>query len=338
MQGLTRLQDFAVREQVSRRAQILWAVGVVAVVALLVGITGVLYLKPPGRVTVHAVMSEAGGIKEGTEVRIAGITVGKVTRVSLGDDNVNVDLSVDQTVALGDQTSLDVRMLTVVGGAYVALLPAGSTPLGAQPIPAQRTSVPYSLSEVLDAAARTTSGIDSLTMRGTAIAATTSLDAAPGAVRGIMSDVAQLTAVLDKQQDQLKSVADVGSEYTSEMVAQRATITAMIGRIHSVLPLIIGYKDRGIITYDALAQLVLYVGGILGEPYQTRIKPPLQQVIASAEETKEISRRMGDAIVDLRGIADKLTRTLHPNGIALDFADQVIDDRSICIPIAGRTC
>lgn len=338
MQGVSRLSDFAVRDQVSRRAEIFWAVGVVAVVAVLVVVVGFLYMSPPGRATVHAVMSESGGIKGGTEVRIAGVTVGKVTDVALSDDKVDVSLSVDRTVFLGDQTSLDVRMLTVVGGAYVALLPAGDKPLGDSVIPASRTSVPYSISEVLDAAAKTTSGIDAPTMRGTAVALTNSLDAAPGAIRGIMSDVDTLTGLLDKQQDQIKSVADIGGEYSTAMAAQRATLVEMIKRIHALLPLIIGYKDRGIITYDALASLVLYVGDVLGEPYQARIKPPLRKIIASAGETKDIAAKMSVAITQLRGIADKLSRTLHPNGVALDFGDQLIDDSSICIPIAGRSC
>ncbi|UEA57912.1 MlaD family protein [Gordonia otitidis] len=338
MPGLSRISDFAVRDQVSHRAEMLWAVGIVIVIAVLVAVCGVLYLSPPGRETVRAVMSESGGIKSGTEVRIAGVTVGKVTDVALSDDKVDVTLSVDRTAFLGDQTSLDVRMLTVVGGAYVALLPSGSKPLGDRVIPASRTSVPYSISEVLDAAAKTTSGIDAPTMRGTAVALTNSFDAAPGAIHGIMSDVDTLTELFDKQQEQLKSVAAIGSEYTTAMVAQRQTLTEMIGRIHSVLPLIIGYKDRGIITYDALAELVLYVGDVLGEPYQARIKPPLQKIIASAGQTRDIAAKMSVAITQLRNIADKLTRTLHPNGVALDFGDQVIDDKSICIPLAGRRC
>ncbi|MEP9414967.1 MlaD family protein [Gordonia sp. VNQ95] len=340
----TRIEDFAVRDEIGRRGELAWAIGLVVVVVILVAVTSMFYLRPPGRTQYHAVMEESGGITGGTEVRVAGIPVGDVTAVTLGEGEgegegeVEVTLDVDSSVFLGDQTSMQVRMLTVVGGAYVALLPAGTAPLGDNAIPKDRITIPYSTGEVLDAAASTASRIDALTMRDTAVAATDSLDAAPGSVRGILSNAADITALLDEQQQQLESIADLGGEYTTTLAAQRDTIVEMIGRIRSVLPLIIGYKDRGIQTYDALAEMVLYVGDIFGEPYETRIGPPLHQLAATAGQVNEMSTKMGEAIRQLREIADRLSAIVTPNGVSLDFGDQVIDDSVVCIPIAGRTC
>ncbi|MCH5644965.1 MULTISPECIES: MlaD family protein [unclassified Gordonia (in: high G+C Gram-positive bacteria)] len=335
---LSRLEDFAVRDEIGRRGELAWAFGLVVAVAILVAVTSFFYLKPPGRVQYHAVMSESGGITSGTEVRVAGIPVGKVSDVTLGDGHVDVTLDVESSVFVGDQTSMQVRMLTVVGGTYVALLPSGGTPLGDTPIPAQRVSIPYSTGEVLDSAASTVGRIDALTLRGTAVATTRSLDAAPGAVRGILTNAADITALLDEQQRQIQSIADLGGEYTTALVAQRDTLIEMIRRIRSVLPLIIGYKDRGILTYDALAEMVLYVGDIFGDPYQKRIKPPLHKLAAMAGQTNEMSRRMAEAIRQLRTMADQLSRIVTPHGVSLDFGDSVVDDSVICIPIAGRTC
>lgn len=338
MQGLKQLREFAARDEVPRRAETLWAVGVVVVVAILVAVVSVFYINPPGRVEYRAVMSESGGIRAGTEVRVAGIPAGSVSEVTLAGDQVDVTLSVESSVFVGDQTSLEVRMLTVVGGAYVALLPSGRDPLGNKTIPSDRTSVPYSTAEVLDAAAGVSEDIDAQTLREVSVSVTDTLDSAPGAVRGIMSDVEQLTALVDEQQDQIRDVADVGDEYTTELVAQRETLEETIRRIRAVLPVMIGYKDRGMVTYAALGQLVLYVGDVLGEPYQTRIKPPLTELIAAAGDTKAVAQRMDETIASLRGIADKLAGVLGPTGADLDLGEQVIDDTAICIPIAGRQC
>ena len=338
MQGLKRLQDFAVSDEVGRRTQAMWAIVALGVVIVLVIVVGVLYLRPAGRAEYRAHMFESGGITSGTEVRVAGIPVGNVTEVTLADERVDVRLSVDSSVFVGDQSSLQVRMLTVVGGAYVALLPAGSKPLGLTAIPGERTSVPYSMSEVLDNAAKTATQIDATKMREAAVAATDALDSAPGAVQQIVPDVEKLTALLDDQQEQVKSLAALGSEYTSELAGEQQVLEQMIRRIRAVLPVMVGYKDRGIVTYDALAELVLYVGDILGEPYQKRFSGPLHRLVESASATKETADRMDGAITMLKSMVDKLSAAAHPNGVSADFGDQVLDSSVVCIPIAGRTC
>lgn len=338
MQGVKRFQDFTVRDEVDRRTEGIWAVVALIVVAVLVVVIAVVYLRPPGRVEYRASLDESGGVVAGTEVRVAGIPVGKVTEVRLHDDRVDVAMSITGDVFGGDQTSLEVRMLTVVGGAYVALLPAGGKPLGDGVIPAGRTSVPYSTSEVLDAAAQTVEDIDAMTMRRAAITVTESLDSAPGSVRQIAGDVEKLTGLLDEQHRQVEAVASLGAEYTTELAAQQDLLREMIGRIRAVLPVMVGYKDRAIVTYDALGEMVLYVGDILGEPYEKRFKQPLHQIVDSASATKVTVEQMGEAIDSLKAMVDGLSAVAGPRGVTLDFGDLVIDDSTVCIPIAGRSC
>lgn len=332
------LRDFAIRDDVDSRTEIWWAIGTVVVVMVLVAVASILYLRPLGRAEYRAVMSEAGGISAGTEVRVAGMPVGSVTAVSLADDAVDVSLSVDDSVFIGDQTTLEVRMLTVVGGAYVALLPSGRTPLGNKVIPEDRTSVPYSTAEVLDAAARTASDIDATTLRTTSVALGDTLKSAPGSARTILANVESLTALLESQRTQIESVADLGAEYTTVLAGMRSTLTEMIRRIRAVLPVMVGYRDRGMVTYAALAEMVLYVGNIFGEPYTTRFAPPLKQLTGAANGSLEMSRRMAAAIVSLRGISDKLAKVTGPQGVSVDNGDDVLGGGRICIPLAGRTC
>ncbi|WP_132992708.1 MlaD family protein [Gordonia zhaorongruii] len=337
MQGLKRFQDFAVSDEVGSRTQAMWAIVTLVVVVVVVVVIGFFYLRPVGRTEYRVQMSESGGITSSTEVRVAGIPVGDVTEVKLADQHVDVRLSVESSVFLGDQTSAQVRMLTVVGGAYVALLPAGDEPLGDTVIPKERTTVPYSMSEVLDDASRTVQQIDAKKMRKAAVAATDTLDSAPGALRRIVPDVEKLMALLDDQQRQVESLASLGGEYTTELAGEQEALEQMIGRIRAVLPVMVGYKDRGIVTYDALSELVLYVGDVLGEPYQKRFKQPLHRLVESASATKATADRMNEVITMLKGMVDKLSAAAHPKGVALDFGDRVLDG-AVCIPIAGRKC
>lgn len=332
--GVRLLGDFASRDEVTRRTQLMWAVGVIVVAVVLVVVLTVLYLRPPGRSEYRAVMSESGGITTSTEVRVGGIPVGKVLKVDLGDNQVDVTFSVDSSVFVGDQSSLQVRMLTIVGGTYLAVLPSGQQRLEG-PIPATRTSVPYSTAEVLDSAAGVVQGFDAQRLRQTAVTTTNDLNAAPGAIRGIIDSVETLTDLVNRQQSQITDLARLGNEYSRAAVDQRDLLVEMIKRIANVVPILLGYKDRGLATYAAFNTIVRSVGQILGSPYQTRVRPPLLQIFAAADQAKRISDRMDSAITTLQSIANRLSQIITPGGIRVG---QETATESYCIPIAGRTC
>ena len=89
---------------------------------------------------------------------VAGKQVTTIEAVTGGNDRVGRAVR-DAWVAdvtgvhfAGSLVQVGVRAarVTVVGGAYVALLPAGERPLGTSVIPAERTTVPYSTAEVIE--------------------------------------------------------------------------------------------------------------------------------------------------------------------------------------------
>jgi phospholipid/cholesterol/gamma-HCH transport system substrate-binding protein len=100
-----------------------------------------------GGTTYTAYFSEAAGLVPGNEVRIAGVTVGKVTGVSLAGDKVDVTFTV-KGVWVGNQSSAAIEIKTLLGDKYLALDPAGNAPLNpSQPIPLSRTTAPYDVTE-----------------------------------------------------------------------------------------------------------------------------------------------------------------------------------------------
>ena len=64
-------------------------------------------------------------------------------------DQIRVRASVNRDAFVGDQSQVQVRMLTVVGGYYVTIVPLGNAPLGTRPIPKERVTMPYSLIQAL---------------------------------------------------------------------------------------------------------------------------------------------------------------------------------------------
>ena len=101
-----------------------------------------------GGTTYSADFTEDAGLQTGDDVLIAGVKVGKVTAIGLQGDHVRVTFQV-KNAWVGNQSTADIRIKTLLGAKDLALDPEGSAPLDPDtPIPTSRTTSPY---DVLDA-------------------------------------------------------------------------------------------------------------------------------------------------------------------------------------------
>ena len=74
------------------RHELFWGVGAV-VVSLVVALIAIgIYVFTPGQVRVVAQFAEAGQLRVGDDVRVAGVGVGAVKKITLRDDHVDVEM------------------------------------------------------------------------------------------------------------------------------------------------------------------------------------------------------------------------------------------------------
>lgn len=71
------------------------------------------------------------GVAVGTDVRVSGVKVGAVRAITLDPNtyNAHLTLTVDNTVHILDQSTARVASDGLLGGAYIAIEPAGVDPL-----------------------------------------------------------------------------------------------------------------------------------------------------------------------------------------------------------------
>lgn len=111
--------------------------------------------------TYYAEFAEAGGLRNGSEVRVAGVSVGKVTGIELDGDAVRVEMLINTDADLGRDTGAKIQVRTLLGAMYVALEPAGPGELAAgDVIPVSRTEAPYDVVQAFSDLSRTTGAID----------------------------------------------------------------------------------------------------------------------------------------------------------------------------------
>jgi phospholipid/cholesterol/gamma-HCH transport system substrate-binding protein len=152
-----------------------------------------------------AALSEAGGLKSGDDVRIAGVKVGKVTAVDLEGDHVRVDFRVGRSTELGDRTSASVRIKTILGQKFLALDPAGRGELTAE-IPISRTTPAYDVVEAFSDLATTTGNIDTDQLASALDTVSTTFRDSPDEVRAAVDGLGRLSRTIASRDDQLREL------------------------------------------------------------------------------------------------------------------------------------
>ncbi|MEA3347532.1 MAG: outer membrane lipid asymmetry maintenance protein MlaD [Pseudomonadota bacterium] len=72
---------------------------------------------------VHASFSSVSGLKSGARIEIAGVQVGKVSRITLVDDQAMVELSLKPEVKIGSDVFASIRTQGIIGDKFVQLAP-----------------------------------------------------------------------------------------------------------------------------------------------------------------------------------------------------------------------
>jgi phospholipid/cholesterol/gamma-HCH transport system substrate-binding protein len=311
----------------------LWGVAALASLVVIALVVAMIYINPPGQKTVAFYTKDASSISPGDTVRIAGITVGKVTGLSKEPNQVKVNATVDGTAFVGDQSQVEVRMLTVVGGYYVNIVSLGDQPLGKNVVPTERVTLPYNLMQTLTDATDLTNQIDAKPARESLHEIQQGLTGTNTAALSAIIDAGNsLTATIEKQRGQISAILNLSDEYIQSLSNFRGQLRAIISKIAIVEQTLILYGEG---FANALQGL-----GAVGDslvPVAPFYWNHREKFIEKVRNWQEIFRswadRNGLVLRGLRKIRNKLDRVLdaqnaRPELLATD----------ICIPMPGSPC
>lgn len=309
---------------------------VVVVAAILLATTTLLYLRPAGQRTITFETTDASAISPGSEVRVAGVAVGKVTSISLRPDVVAVEARIDDSTVVGADSRVEVRMLTPVGGYAVALIPLGDEPLGAAPIPSSQVSVPYSIGDVLQAAPKVTDHVEGSTIDADIAQVAAALEHNTTSVGSMISGMNSIAAVMDRQRQQVREIAGLASEYLRSFEVDRAFVFDLVRQVDIVVTTYnnthVGFNE----AYGLLGEVLMRL-----QPIEAYYLDHRQEVIDAAERVRasiaDFTANMGPAMDQLMNLRDQLMAWLTPEGLAA-VRGGILLASDICIPLPGRTC
>lgn len=325
-------------EDASPRAQARWALVSVIVVIAMLATVGVLYLRPPGYRTHQVILLEAGGLHGGESVRIAGIPVGRVLAMHLRDEDVEVEFSVKASVRLGDRTAVDVRMLTPIGGLYLALVPEGSTPLRA-PIPVTRTRLPFVVTDLVAQAKSTTDRVDTDALRASLSGAAAALSGAPESVRNSVTDLEKVVHLFAIQKQQIEGLLALSGEYLQTVHDNQAITTEVLRAYAALGPRIVESRTKVKTFADSIADLVGLLFEFLSGPYQAKIEPLLPPLEQTRDLAGQLLDRTDQVMASLTTTVTELGQLAGPDGRALvDQSGLTVAQPNVCLPVPGKKC
>jgi phospholipid/cholesterol/gamma-HCH transport system substrate-binding protein len=326
--------DRPIPDEAGKRAREL-RMGIIglSLVVLFIIAAGVVYVVPLGKHTYTAELSEAQSVREGDDVRLAGISVGSVTSLELKPDKVLMQFTVNNDVFVGDQTSLDVRMLTVVGGHYVALYPAGAKPLGDKAIPADRIRLPYSLIETFQDATAPLAAVDGDTVRDNLAAVNSAITTSPEALRTTLDTVGKYVDMLDRQRSQVSKSIAVVDEYIAMYDDAKSDLGRLMDNVNLLEDLLLGKQAELAEAVRLLTSVVNRLAG-LAPTYESSLKPQVQALADALPRLRELGGRLEPVIGTVGALQTKLSQLTTPE------AGVVVDQSSarVCVPLPGKAC
>ncbi|MFB9388122.1 MCE family protein [Streptomyces coeruleoprunus] len=197
-----------------------------------------------------AAFSEAGGLKPGDDVRIAGVKVGKVDEVDLDGDHVKVTFRVKGEPRFGTRTGASIRIKTILGAKYLALDPEGPGQLepGSE-IPLSRTVPAYDVVAAFSDLTTTTEAIDTQQLAAALDTISTTFEDSPAEVRASIDGLSKIsrtvasrdqalrellahahgvTGVLNERTREFRTLVKDGDKLFQEITARRAAIHALL--------------------------------------------------------------------------------------------------------------
>jgi phospholipid/cholesterol/gamma-HCH transport system substrate-binding protein len=233
-----------------------------------------------GGSTYHADFADAGGLKSGDDVRIAGVKVGKVSSLSLRGDMVRVGFTINTGAHIGDQTRADIKIKTLLGQKFIALSPAGTGKLHGD-IPTSRTSTPLDVTQAFIGLGQREGEIDTAQLARAFDTLSSTFKDTPPYVHESLRGLERLSTSIASRDNQLRALLRDANTVTQTLAQRNAEVAKLINDSNLILQTV--YQQRAVIhsllvdttaVSQQLQGLVKDNEGVIG-PALTRVEGTL---------------------------------------------------------------
>jgi phospholipid/cholesterol/gamma-HCH transport system substrate-binding protein len=316
------------------RNPVTWGAAAIAFALVVALVLAYIYYHPPGQNRiVNFYTDDAASIRVGDDLRMAGITVGKIDGLSLEPKQVRVTARVNDDAFVGDQSQIDVRMLTVVGGYYVNLVSIGDTPLGDVPIPLARVTMPYNLIRTLTDSTKITENVNTQPLNESLNQLQQGLTGTNVEVVSTVIDAGNaIISAVDRQRGQVSNILNMSDEYIRALAGYRDKFDQLVRKVSILTQTLALYNGGMTSTIGGLGTVLMQLKTV-GDFYEAHRVLFVEKVQQYLHKGQLFVERNGLTIRALKRVQNLLDRVLDAQN-----ASPALLATDICMPIPGSPC
>ena len=181
-----------------------------------------------------AYFEQVGGLAPKAAVQVSGFKIGEVTSVSLDGPKVLVKFKIKKSIRLGDRTEAEIKTKSVLGAKIMQVLPRGEGTLRG-PIPLERTTSPYVLTDAVNDLATTIKGTDTEQLsQSLATLAQTFSKTAPQ-VQVAVQGLSRFSETLNRRDEELRNLLANAQKSTKVLAARTDQIVSLVNSSNALL-------------------------------------------------------------------------------------------------------
>lgn len=223
-----------------------------------------------------AYFAEAGGIKPGSDVRVSGLGVGRVSDIRLEGTQVRVDFTVRDGVELGDRTEAAIKIETVLGNKMLELTPRGDGSLTGA-IPLERTTSPYDLPTALGDLTTTISGLDTTQLSAALTTLSHTFQDTPPDLKIALEGVGRFSDTLNKRDAQLRNLLANANKVTGVLAKRSDQIARLVVDTNALLAELLSQRDSVDMLMNNLTAVSQQISGVVNDN-RTQLKPAVDKL------------------------------------------------------------
>ncbi|MFZ2509769.1 MAG: MCE family protein [Gordonia sp. (in: high G+C Gram-positive bacteria)] len=229
-------------------------IGSVTIIAVLIAVVGFSSLGI-GKTNYTGQFTNAGGVRPGDKVRVAGIDKGEVTKTELTGDRVTVTMRVDNDVKVTNTGVAIIKMSTLLGQRFVEVSPGdGDGPAVNGVIP--KTEVPYDLQKTLEAGVPILAEVDDAQLAASLNGLNKQLTGVPEVAGQALDALTQMSAVINNRGDQINQLITDSREVTNQVTGSQQQLSIIVGQGAQLAGKIVAREALVTRMLDGLASLM----------------------------------------------------------------------------------
>ncbi|WP_319453095.1 MULTISPECIES: MCE family protein [unclassified Mycobacterium] len=251
-----------------------------------------------------AFFSEAGGIAPGSSVQVSGYEVGKVSNVSLDGPRVLVTFKVDGSVHLGDRTEAAIKTKSLLGTRTLEVVSRGDGDLSG-PIPVDRTTPPYQLTDALGDLATTVDQLDTGQLSQSLDTLAQTFANTPPDLQAAVHGLSRFSESLNIRDAQLRNLLSNANKATKVLAERSDQVVALITHTNALLAELRTESDALDQVSGNLSQLSRQASAFVADNRQ-QLKPSVDKLNGVLTIVANRRERLQDAIKRLSDYAMSL--------------------------------